>query len=36
MVMDLMEENVGFGAMNCWKEPPNTKALVVTLPLLLM
>jgi hypothetical protein len=28
--------NVGIGAMNHWKEPHNTKALVVTLPLLLM
>jgi hypothetical protein len=28
--------NVGIGAMNRWKEPHNTKALVVTLPLLLM
>jgi hypothetical protein len=28
--------NVGIRAMNSWKEPRNTKALVVTLPLLLI
>ena len=28
--------NVGIGAMNHWKEPDNTKALVATLPLLLI
>jgi hypothetical protein len=28
--------NVGIGEMNHWKEPHNTKAFVVTLPLLLI